>query len=83
MVVLLCVGVVIVGVFAASLATWLVHVLKREGGIFIGREIDRELHRECPFCDTGEGAGRDDDLLPVERRQNAYLRNHHSDPLGR
>lgn len=73
MAVLLCVGVVIVGVFAILLTTWLFHVLKREGGMFLGREIDFTAHRECPFCDTGEGAGYDDDLLPVERRQNAYL----------
>ena len=76
MAVLLCVGVVLAGVFAASLATWLVHVLKREGGMFLGREIDRAVHRDCPFCATDYGAGRDDDLLPVERRENAYLQNH-------
>lgn len=76
MVVLLCVGVVLAGVFAASLATWLVHVLKREGGMFLGREIDRAVHRDCPFCEIDYGAGSDDALLPVEKRQNAYLNSH-------
>jgi hypothetical protein len=70
MVTLLCVGVVVAVLFAASLGTWLVHVARREGGLF---HVKTGQFRD--WRELGDyGAGRDADLLPQERVDNDYLR---------
>jgi hypothetical protein len=50
---------------------WLLRLMR-------GETLDyaaKVLHDECPFCDD-YGAGSDGDLLPVERRENAWLASH-------
>lgn len=69
MVELLCVGVVVAVLFAASLTTWLVHVANREGGLWHVKT--GQFHE---WRDVDYGAGYDSDLLPQERVDNDYLR---------
>lgn len=66
--VMLCCGVFAAGFVVIGLATWLVHVARREGGLF---HVKTGHFSEWQY--SGYGAGRDADLLPQERADNDYL----------
>lgn len=68
MAVLLCIA----AVSAGTLILWLVHVARREAGFF--RQYWLGNPKVEPWDDYG--AGRGEDLLPQERKDNAYLNLH-------